>query len=189
MHRWGCTDVERKKWQDPDRILDRLGLGDGETMADLGCGGGFFALPAARRVGPRGRIYGVDIDGGALEQLEISAQEEGLSNLELIQGRAEEIFVCDHCVDLVFFGICLHDFQDPAQVLKNAHHMIRPDGRLVDLDWKAEPMDLGPPPSIRFSIETATKLIEEGGFRVISTREAGPYHYCITAVPIPGNDP
>ncbi len=185
MQRYPPGDPERRRWQDPDRILDQIGLQSGETMADLGCGDGFFALPAATRVGPGGKIYGVDLDREALNRLAENAKSQGLFNIETIPGRAEEIVICEQCVDLVFFGICLHDFQDPALVLRNARTMIHPEGRLVDLDWKAESMDLGPPLSIRFSIEHARGLIEGAGFRVISEREAGPHHYCITAVPLP----
>jgi cyclopropane fatty-acyl-phospholipid synthase-like methyltransferase len=53
--RFRADDPERKEWQDPELILPAIGLGEGMTFVDAGCGEGYFALPAARRVGPRGR--------------------------------------------------------------------------------------------------------------------------------------
>jgi hypothetical protein len=81
----------------------------------------------------------------------------------------------------VFFGIDFHDFSNPSKVLLNAKTMLRPGGRLIDLDWKDEPMEIGPSHEKRFSIEKARNLIESAGFRVISVQDAGLYHYMIIA--------
>jgi hypothetical protein len=59
--------------------------------------------------------------------------------------------------------------------------MLRPEGQLADLDWKDQPMALGPPLEKRFSIEKARNLIGSAGFRVASVQDAGPYHYLIIA--------
>ena len=59
--------------------------------------------------------------------------------------------------------------------------MLKPSGKLVDLDWKPEPMPLGPPLERRFSIDKARKLIEAEGLHVKSVTDAGPYHYIIVA--------
>jgi hypothetical protein len=59
--------------------------------------------------------------------------------------------------------------------------MLGKKGRLVDLDWKDEPMELGPPPGIRFSVGKAISLMESVGLRIHSVQEAGPYHYLIIA--------
>jgi ubiquinone/menaquinone biosynthesis C-methylase UbiE len=82
---------------------------------------------------------------------------------------------------MVFFGIDLHDFGDPVAVLRNARRMLGPEGRLLDLDWKDEPMEMGPPRWKRFSVEKAGSLMESAGLRVLSVRESGPYHYLIIA--------
>ena len=111
------------------------------------------------------------------------ADKEGLNNLRLTVGKAEEVAVCLECADIVFFGMVLHDFQDPSKVLGNARKMLKPSGRLLNLDWKDQPMKLGPPPEIRFSEGKAVDLIEKAGFRVEIIKEAEPYHYLIGARP------
>ena len=79
----------------------------------------------------------------------------------------------------------LHDFSDPAKVLRNAKQMIKPAGRLVDLDWKKQDMPFGPPVKIRFSQEYASSLIETAGFQIEGVKDVGSYHYVVTAKPLP----
>jgi ubiquinone/menaquinone biosynthesis C-methylase UbiE len=151
------------------------------TFVDLGCGDGYFAIPASRLVGPKGRVIAIDIDEGAIGRLRQHAAEEGLNQLSAEVGAAEDTVACEGCADFIFFGINLHDFADPAQVIQNAKKMLRPSGKLVDLDWKTELMSIGPPLGKRFSITKAQELIESEGFHIASVAEAGPYHYIIIA--------
>jgi ubiquinone/menaquinone biosynthesis C-methylase UbiE len=174
-------DEQRRTWQDPDRILSEIGVTRGDVFVDVGCGDGFFAIPAARRVGARGAVYGVDIDEDAVRRLRVEATRVGVTNLTVKMGRAENTVICEACADVVFFGIDLHDFQDPLQVLRNARRMLKPGGRVIDLDWKKEPMAFGPPLRIRFSEEDATRLLAEAGLTVESVTGVGRYHYMVTA--------
>jgi len=186
MHRrWHHADEsERRQWQDPEAVLAATGLKPGSTFMDIGCGEGFFTLPAARLTGPGGRVYGVDIEGEAIETLRRRAAAEGLNNLELITGKAEEALLCQACTDIVFFGNVLHDFENPAEVVRKARRMIKPEGKLANLDWKKEAMSFGPPLSRRFDEAAAISLIEPAGFRVESVKDAGKYHYLIIARPV-----
>lgn len=174
-------DPQRRQWQDPEKILASVGVAPGMVFVDMGCGDGYFALPAAHRVGPKGKVYAVDIDAGAIGRLRDQAEKEGLGNLFSEVKEAEETVVCEGCADVVFFGIDLHDFRDPMMVLLNAKKMLRPSGRLVDLDWKDQPMEFGPPQEKRFSIDKARHMIETAGFGIVSVHDAGPYHYLIIA--------
>ena len=150
---------------------------------DIGCGDGFFTILAAKKVGSNGKVYAVDTDASAIERLEQKAKTEGLKNITAKAGKAEDIVFCMQCADFVFYSMDLHDFADPAKVLQNAKHMIKPNGRLIDLDWKKIDMPFGPPVSIRFSEEKAAGLMRSAGFTVADVRDAGPYHYVVTAKP------
>jgi len=178
-----AIDDERRRWQNPEAILADIGLRPGLTFVDIGCGGGFFALPAARIVGETGKVYSLDTNPRSIASLKELAASEGLTNLDLTIGKAEELTICEQCADIVFFGIALHDFKDPSRVLENARKMVKPAGRLVNLDWKKEPMKLGPPVEIRFSQEMASRLIEAAGFIVETIKDSGDYHYIIIAKP------
>lgn len=182
VHRqFPIDDPERRNWQDPEKILTDIGLEPGMTFVDVGCGDGYFSIPAARMVGQEGKVISIDIDKGAILRLRQRAAEEALGHLSADAQAAEEAIACEGCANIVFFGIDLHDFADPVQVIKNARQMLRPSGLLVDLDWKPEPMPFGPPLEKRFSTGKAQQLIESAGFHIASVHEAGPYHYIIIA--------
>jgi ubiquinone/menaquinone biosynthesis C-methylase UbiE len=180
MCRFG-DDSARRKWQNPEAILAEIGLKPGMSFMDIGCSGGFFALPAARIVGKTGKVYGVDINDHSIAGLRKTAGKERLDNLELSVERAEEYLPCTNCVDIVFMGIVLHDFQDPATVLANARQIVKPDGKLVNLDWKKEATPIGPPVTRRLAEVTAIRLIENAGFKVESVQNSSRYCYIIIA--------
>lgn len=179
--RFRADDPERKEWQDPEKIFSAIGIIPGMTFVDIGCGEGYFALPAARHVGPTGKVYAVDINSDAVASLREHAVHEGLPYLSAEVKSAEETVVCENCADIVFFGIDLHDFEDPNHVIRNARKMLKPSGKLIDLDWKDIPMDFGPPHEKRFSVGKAENMIQSAGFRILSIQDSGPYHYLITA--------
>jgi ubiquinone/menaquinone biosynthesis C-methylase UbiE len=181
-HHYRYSDDDRKSWQDPDSILSGIGLRPGMTFVDVGCGHGFFAIPAAKIVGVSGKVIGIDVNAEALQSIKDSMTRERIKNLETFLGKAEEVIPCKGCADMVFFGIVLHDFQDPYQVLTNAKAMLKPEGLLVNLDWKKEETaGMGPPLSIRFDEKHAASMITSRGFRIISTTRSGKYHYILTA--------
>ena len=184
FHRPYGNQQERREWQNPETILKDIGLKFGSTFVDVGCGDGFFSIPAARLVGQKGRVYCVDVSGKAIEILKKNASMAGVENLTLRVGRAEETVFCEACADFLFFGIVLHDFQDIDKVLTNARTMLKSSGQLVDLDWKKEPMQFGPPLRIRFTEKEAADTIEKARFQVESTRAIGHYNYLIVAKPL-----
>ena len=184
MSRWKQylrNDDDRREWQNPEAILEEINLKKGFIFIDLGCGGGFFSIPAAIVVGTEGKVYALDADAEAIEVTKEKASTKGLQNLEFRVGRAEDEILCNNCADMIFLGNVLHDFENPSQVLINSKKMLKQNGRLIDLDWKAEPMKLGPPMEIRFSAHKASELIKAAGFEVVEMRESRPFHYVIEA--------
>ncbi len=181
MHHSYHNEEERRKWQNPEAILENAGVQAGDIFIDLGCGFGFFALPAAKIVGPNGLVCGVDIDDEALKNLTERAKEAGLRNIRVKEARAEDINLCDHCANVAFIGIALHDFEDPLKVLQNARNALKSSGRLINVDWKKKSMPIGPPLEIRFNEKEASSLITRAGFEVESVDDVGPYHYVVLA--------
>jgi ubiquinone/menaquinone biosynthesis C-methylase UbiE len=185
MMKWHHYDEsERRKWQDPEKLLQDIGVQPGMTFMDIGCGPGFFSLPAGRLTGKTGKVYAVDFDEEAIATLRQRADREGLTNLEATVNPAEDALLCQGCADVVFMGIVLHDFKDPGRVLRNARQMLKRSGKLVDLDWKKVPMAWGPPLAKRFAEARASELIEGAGFKDITVQDYGEFNYLITARPI-----
>lgn len=180
-HRSFHDDEERRRWQNPEEMLSAIGVTPGSVFMDIGCGSGFFTVPAARLVDNHGKVYALDRSRNAVARLKERAATEGLRNLVAEVGMAEDRIFCQACADIVFFGIVLHDFDDPDKVLLNAGKMLKTAGRLVDLDWKKEPMELGPPLDVRFSEQQAIRRIRGAGFQIDSVQDSGLYHYLIVA--------
>jgi ubiquinone/menaquinone biosynthesis C-methylase UbiE len=178
-----AEETLRRKWHNPETTLKDVGLRVGMVFMDIGCGEGFFTIPAAQLVGGKGVVYAVDVDASSIERLKRKAAEKGLTNITAKAGAAEETVFCEECADIVFYSIVLHDFRDPAKVLRNAKLMLKPNGRIVNLDWKKKPTMFGPPLRIRFSEEQAASLIKAAGFTIESVRDAGRNFYIVTAEP------
>jgi ubiquinone/menaquinone biosynthesis C-methylase UbiE len=180
---FALDEATRRSWYNPEAILQNLR--SGMVFMDIGCGDGFFSILASKKVGENGKVYAVDTDASAIQKLKQKAYAEGLKNITAKVGAAEETVFCKECADYIFYSMVLHDFTDPAKVLQNAKQMIKPTGRLVDLDWKKQEMPFGPPIGIRFSEEKASDLLQNAGLKVEAVKEAGPYHYVIIAKPSP----
>ena len=181
---FSLDEATRRSWFKPEKVLEDAGLRSGMVFVDVGCGDGFFTILAADVVGKTGMVYAVDTDAPAIERLKRKAAEKGLTNVKALVAEGEETVFCGGCADIVFYSIVLHDFNDPATVLLNAKRMLKPTGRLVDLDWKKKQMLFGPPLSIRFSEEKASGLMANAGFVVERVYEAGQHHYVIFAQPV-----
>lgn len=176
-------EATRRSWFNPEKVLEDAGLRSGMVFVDVGSGDGFFTILAAQVAGEKGLVYAVDTDASAIERLKGKAEEKGLTNVKALVAKAEETVFCQGCADIVFYSIVLHDFRNPAKVLLNAKRMLKPNGRVVDLDWKKKQTSHGPPLRIRFSQEKAQRLMEAAGFKVESVRDLGIDHYIIVAKP------
>jgi ubiquinone/menaquinone biosynthesis C-methylase UbiE len=179
---FSLDEATRRSWYDPEAILKDSGLTKGMVFVDVGCGDGFFSLLAAKSVGQNGFVYAVDSDAMAIDRLKKRAETQNLSNIVAKAGAAEGTVFCSGCADIVFFSMVLHDFRDAVAVLQNAKTMLKPEGRLVDLDWKKKQRTpFGPPFEIRFSEADAAGLLKMTGFTITVLSDAGEYHYVITA--------
>jgi ubiquinone/menaquinone biosynthesis C-methylase UbiE len=180
---FNLDEATRRSWYNPEAILQPLS--EGMVLADIGCGDGFFTILAAKKVGEKGKVYAVDVDAQAIERLKQKATVLDLRNITAKVAAAEDMIFCNKCVDMVFFSMVLHDFSNPLKVLKNAWEMLKPTGRLLDLDWKKEQMSFGPPLKIRFSEEYVSNLIENARLKVDDVKVVGKYHYVVDATPMP----
>lgn len=178
---FSLEEATRRSWYNPEAILQDLR--SGMTFMDIGCGDGFFTGLAAKKVGENGHVYALDVDPSAIETLQSKAKAEGLNNITTEVGRAEETVFCKKCADFILYSMNLHDFDDPAKVLKNARQMIKPNGLLVDLDWKKIDIPCGPPLAIKFSEEYVAGLMSSAGFTATEKCDVGPYHYVVVAKP------
>lgn len=183
QHQFKYSAIERNKWQNPVTLLNHLGLSTNMCLVDIGCNDGYFTIPAARIVGVGGKIYAIDIDQEALNNLNKKLIEFKIKNVDPINARGEDAIPCHQQADRVFVGMSLHDFDDPLQVLINAKEMLKISGAIYNLDWKKEKItNLGPPADIRLSIEQVTVLAHQAGLKVEHIEDIDQNFYLISLV-------
>ena len=98
----------RGAWQLPDRVIDSLGVASGDWVADLGAGDGYFVGYLAAAVGAGGRVYAVDVNAGAVAALRRKVEDEGLANVEVVEGATTDARLPDGEIDLVFLCNVYH---------------------------------------------------------------------------------
>lgn len=171
---------ERRKYLDPDRILEAFHVRSGMHIADVGAGVGFFALPAARRVGPEGRVYAIDLSPEMLEDLEETLGTRKVGNVATLLSVEDRIPLDDGSVDFAFLACVLHELAGAATLLE-CRRILKAGGSLGVVDWKKIEQAEGPPREHRLDESEASAFLEEAGFAPVRTFGVGPYHYGIEA--------
>ena len=157
-------DQVRMYWQMPNRVLDEIGVESGQTIADVGCGIGYFSVRLAKKVGKSGIVYASDIDRGALAFLREKAERQNIGNLKIIHGKEDDPLLPGSAIDMVLIVNSIHLIDRPSEYLAALKSCLRPDGRVVIVQWDAEKMDSEAP---EWSAEDREKYTQQTTLRII----------------------
>ena len=107
-----------------------LTIKEGDTILDLGSGGGIDCFVAAKRVGKSGRVIGIDLTPEMVEKARLNGAESGFDNVEFIHGSVENLPLADHSIDAVISNCVLNLVPDKARAFSEAARVLRPGGRI-----------------------------------------------------------
>lgn len=173
-------------FSNPQQNVALLDIQDGMKVVDLGSGSGFYTIEAAKRVGPRGMVYAVDVQRELLDKVKNSAALIGLHNIEIVWGNAEKIGgtkLREAIADRVILSNILFqiDQTNRDDLVLEVKRLLRPGGKLMVIDWTAE-SPMGPRSSAGSHVVppiVAEGLFTKVGFVVDKTFDAGDHHYGI----------
>jgi precorrin-6B methylase 2 len=120
-----------------DDVVAALKLQPGQTVADIGAGSGLFSAPLARAVGPKGRVFAVEIDAGFFPEIQKRAKAAGVSNVQTVLGKFTDPALPVKDIDLAFFHDVLHHVDGREAYLKTLAGYLAPGGRVVVVDYEA----------------------------------------------------
>ncbi len=129
---------EREAEEQPEKALDALNLKPGMVVADIGAGVGYMSLRMARRVGPSGKVYANDLQPAMLDRLRQNAAKAGTGNIVTVVGDVADPKLPANTMDLVLLVDVYHEFSQPQQMVRKIRETLKPDGRLVLLEYRAE---------------------------------------------------
>lgn len=173
----------RRQIMPPRETLERLGFTTGVDMADIGCGIGYFSIPAAEIVGPSTKIiYALDISEEMLEEVEKRANEAGVSNIRRIKSEEYDLKLGDQSVGFALMSNVLHEIDDKQRYINEIHRIISDGGKLAIIEWEKVEGISGPPFDHRISYEETEKILSENGFKDCKRISIEQDHYGITAV-------
>ena len=164
----------------PEKLWRELGLAAGQSVVHLGCGAGFYLVPAAKLVGVGGKAIGIDLLPDLLTETEDRAQREGVApivktiraNLELANGST----LPDRSIDWVLAANILHQ-SDPQKILQEAARIVTQEGTVLAVEWDTVATPLGPPTEQRIAKQEVEKIATGIGLTNDRSFAPSPYHY------------
>lgn len=175
---WLVRD-SREQEEHPEQMLDALKIAKGATVADVGAGVGYTSMRLARRVGPLGIVYASDLQPEMLKRLVANAKEDGAENVKPILCTATEPKLPAGKIDLILMVDVYHECSEPVATLKGLRKALKPGGRLVLVEFRAEDPDVPIKPEHKMSLKQVRRELEPYGFTFKESLEFLPWQHII----------
>jgi ubiquinone/menaquinone biosynthesis C-methylase UbiE/phosphohistidine phosphatase SixA len=170
-------DPQRDAWQRPAQVVSALRLREGDSVADVGAGSGYFTLRLAGAVGAGGRVHAVDISRDMLSHLEQRVRAAGVPNVDLILAKPDDPLLAPGSVDLVFICDTWHHIDDRVRYLATLTRALKPGARVAIVDFYPRELPVGPPPSMKLSRDQVVGEFAAAGFHVAEEHDFLDYQY------------
>jgi len=169
----------RQREEDCRLLLEALGVKPGQTICDMGCGNGFYTLELARRVGPTGVVYAVDIQPEMLRMLAEVAGREGLTNIRPVLGTVIDPRLPVAAIDLCLCVDVYHEFSHPDAMLARIRESLADGGRLALVEFRGEDPAVPIKPLHKMTKEQIRLELAPAGFRVVGEFDRLPWQHLV----------
>lgn len=167
---------ERIRFLNPENNLDEIELNREMVLADLGCGTGYFAIPASFRVK---KVIALDIQQEMLEILRDKIKKDKISNIEPVLSHESSIPLPDNSIDVLFMANVFHEIEDRDSILNEGKRILKSNGKLIIIDWKKVEMDFGPPIEERLNEREVILICKSNDFELYKQSYPGLYNYLL----------
>jgi ubiquinone/menaquinone biosynthesis C-methylase UbiE len=164
---------------DAARLVTALKLQEGQTVADIGAGGGQLAVALAREVGPSGRVYATELAADRLQDIREASEAAGLKNVSVLEAHATRTNLPERCCDALVLRRVYHHIDDPGQMNGSLRKSLKPGGLLAIIDFNpdsaesADPANRDTGDQHGVTSETVVRELAQAGFEVVIVEKGG----------------
>ena len=170
-------DPARDAYQKPHEVVTALGLEEGQRIADIGAGSGYFTLRFAQHVGRTGRVYAVDISPDMILHLNERVRDLRLDNVTTVLARPDDPLLPASSLDRIFICDTWHHIENRARYLATLKTLLKSGGRVTIVDFHKKQDPVGPPLAMRVARQDVVREFEQVGFRLAKEHTFLPYQY------------
>jgi len=170
---------EREQEEAPSKAVEALDFKPGQVVADIGAGSGYYTSRIAKRVAPAGRVYATDIQPGMIQLLDQRVKNEGLANVTTILGSPDDPKLPPRAIDVAIMVDVYHELQQPQLFLQRLKDALKPDGRLVLLEFRKEDPSVPILEVHKMSVAEVKAELEHEGFVVDRVIDVLPWQHII----------
>jgi len=180
VHKFNIKNIEkldnpeRRRTMPPEETLLKFKVEDNGTLLDVGCGIGYFTVPASKLL-KNNKVIGIDIVPEILEFAKEKAK--GINNIEFITSEEYTFPVQSDSVKYVLICNVIHEVEDVARYFDEVRRVLKDDGYFLIIDWAKTKMEVGPPIEDRISVDEMVLLCSSAGFKVVETIDVSPTQY------------
>lgn len=175
---------ERRENLPPEIILRKAGLKSDHHLIDIGCGVGYFSIPAAKIVKSNGKVYALDTSEEMTEFLTAELRTLGIENVEVLNSREYGFPLEEDTGDMLLMSMVLHEVEDKKRFLQEARRTLKPSGRILIIEWDKKETEQGPPLKHRLDTQETKNYLHQAGFNnpeIIEIQELSNTFYMVTA--------
>ncbi len=172
--------ITREKEEGCSKLLAALELKEGASVADFGCGNGFYTFPLAKRVGAKGRVYAVDLQPQMLELLAIEAKRHDVGEVVVpVLCTEQDPKLPDASIDLAFLVDVYHELTWPAEVLAGLKRALKPDGQIVLVEFRLEDPEVPIKLEHKMTKVQVKKELLHNGFELVREYDELPWQHVL----------